>query len=235
MKSRFTKSALTLFFLLCSIVKMQAQAALLVLLFGDKIATEKFHLSIDAGTNFSSIETLGKSNYGFYFGLGTHLKLNDKWSLSTEFKPKSPRGVTNSIAIVNYPKQIENAKYEIALNYIDIPILTQYKITPKFFVGAGPQFSFITKAKQITSGKFSGGNSISISENIKSNFNPFIFSVPIELGYSLSDARKGKGLDIKLRYDIGFTSFLSNSNLGPTKGNTLQLFISLPFINGTAK
>jgi hypothetical protein len=237
MKLRLYKSVLTLVLFLISVAQTHAQAALLVLLFGDQIATEKFHLSIDAGTNFSTIEGLGNSNSnsGLYFGLGTHLKLNEKWELSPEFKPLSPRGVKNSTAIISYPTTLENSHYQIALNYIDVPILIQYKITPRIFIGTGPQFSFLTKAKQIATGKLTGGNEISITENIKSNFNSFVFSIPLEVGYSLSNARKGKGLDVKLRYDIGLSNRIDNTNYGSSKGNTLQLFVSLPFINSTAK
>ncbi|WP_374507164.1 porin family protein [Flavobacterium sp.] len=234
MKNQFTKSALTFTFLLCSIFKTQAQAALLVLLLGDKIATEKFHLSIDAGTNFSTVKGLGSPSHGWYFGLGTHLMLNEKWSLAPEFKPLSYRRTTNSIAIVNYNSLLEDINYEISLNYIDIPVLLEYKITPSLFIGTGPQLSFITKANQFTSGKINSGNTISISENIKQNFNSFVFSLPLEIGYSLSDLRKGKGLDIKLRYDIGLSNIMTINNRS-LRGNTLQLFISLPFINNTVK
>lgn len=222
---------------LITVSKIQAQAALLVLVFGDKIASEKFHLSIDAGTNFSTIQGLGSSNSnrGFYFGLGTHLKLNEKWELSPEFKPLSPRGVKNSAAIVSYSSILENNRYEIALNYIDIPVLIQYKVAPRLSVGTGPQFSFLTKAKQITTGKFSEGNEISITENIKPKFNSFVFFVPLEIGYSLSNARKGKGLNVKLRYDIALSNTITNTNYGSSKGNTLHFFVSLPFINSSKK
>ena len=66
---------------------------------------------------------------------------------------------------------------------------------------------------------------------MNSNFNSFYFSIPLEIGYSLSSARKGKGVDIKIRYDIGLSEMIAASNYGSTKGSTIQLFLSFPFIN----
>jgi len=68
-----------------------AQAGLLVLIFGDKVASESFHLGLDAGLTLSDLPDIeGSSGAGFYFGLSTYIKLTDKWSLAPEFKPVSP-------------------------------------------------------------------------------------------------------------------------------------------------
>lgn len=57
------------------------QAALLVLILGDKVATEKFHLSIDGALNISSLPDFnpGETIIGVNFGLGTHIMLNEEW------------------------------------------------------------------------------------------------------------------------------------------------------------
>ena len=213
--------------------KAHGQAALLVLLFGDKIATEKFHLSIDAGVNIASLPGLTnqKSAYGLYFGLGTYIKLSDKWALTPEFKPVSPRGAKAVLPLRDYSSVLTDVSYDIALKYIDVPVLAQYKITPQLFVGAGPQLSFLTLAKQLATGNLPAGNPVDIQEKMKSNFQSVYFSVPLEIGYSLSDSRKGKGMDIKLRYNIGASQILSAPGYGSSQGSTLQLFLSFPFVN----
>ncbi len=65
----------------------------LVLIFGDKAASEQFHFSIDAGLNFSSLNGYedGETILGINYGVGAHLKLSDRWSLVTEFKPFSTK------------------------------------------------------------------------------------------------------------------------------------------------
>jgi len=75
--------------------RVNGQAALFILLFGDKVASQKFHLSMHGGINISNFCGLddGKSLIGLYFGLGSHLKLSDNWYLVPEFKPVSTKGV----------------------------------------------------------------------------------------------------------------------------------------------
>lgn len=231
--SKKFKSIITFFLLFLALPVANAQAALLVLILGDKVATENFHLSIDAGMNFSALPGLEtqKGTHGLYFGLGTFVKINNKWAITPEFKPLSPRGAKEVSPISDYSMVLSDIRYDIALNYIDVPILAQYRITPSFFVSAGSQFSFLTSAKQISSGKLPLGNIVDIGENLKSNFESFNFSIPLEIGYSLSNLRKGKGVDLKLRYCIGMSEIISNSNYGSSKGSTFQVFLSLPFVN----
>ena len=50
---------------------VHGQAALLVLLFGDKVASENFYFSLKAGANYSNINNLdnAKTDWGLNFGL----------------------------------------------------------------------------------------------------------------------------------------------------------------------
>jgi len=232
MKQQITKLVLIVGLFFMSIIRIQAQAALLALIFGDKVATEKFHLSIDAGLNFSSMPGLKSQQtmHAVYFGLGTFIKLDDQWAITPEFKPLSPRGAKNVLPVRDYSSVLTNVSYDLELNYIDVPVLAQYKLTPELFFSAGPQFSFLTSAKQLASGKLPLGSTVDITEKMNSNFNSFYLSIPLEIGYSLSSARSGKGVDVKLRYDIGLSEMIAASNYGSTKGSTIQLFLSFPFI-----
>jgi hypothetical protein len=226
------KVSLFTFIFLASTATVNAQAALLALIFGDKVASEKFHLSVDIGMNFASMPGLEKQNgtHGLYFGLGTFIKLNDKWALTPEFKPLSPRGAKDVLPLNSYASVLTEVNYNIALKYIDVPVLAQYKITPTFFVSAGPQVSFLTSAIQVSSGKLPLGNTVDIEEKLKSNFESVYFSVPLEVGYSLAKAHKGKGMDIKLRYNIGMSEMIKNTSYGSSKGSTLQVFLSFPYV-----
>ena len=209
-----------------------AQAALLALIFGDKIASEKFHLSVDVGLNIASMPGLEqqKATYGTYFGLGTFIKINDKWALTPEFKPLSPRGAKKVLPMTDYSGTLTDVTYNISLKYIDVPLLVQYKITPKLFVSTGPQFSFLTKARQVAKGNLPSGTSVDIEEVTTGRFNSINYSVPIEIGYMLSSARKGKGLDVKFRYCIGLNNMMTDYDYGNSKGSTFQIFLSFPFI-----
>ena len=232
MKKKLVHGSILLFSIFASISKVNGQAALLALIFGDKVASEKFHLSVDAGMNFASLPGLAqqKGTNGFYFGLGTFIKLNDKWAVTPEFKPVSPRGAKDVLPLKDYSAVLTEVSYNLALKYIDVPVLLQYKITPKLFASAGPQFSFLTSAKQVSSGKLPLGNTVDIEEKLKSDFKSLYLSAPLELGYSLSSARKGKGLDVKVRYNIGLSEVFAKDSYGSSKGSTIQVFLSFPFI-----
>ena len=149
------------------------QAALIVLILGDKVATEQFHLSIDGAINLSSYTGLEESKMGagVNFGLGTHIKLGEKWHLKPEFKPLSRKKATSINTITNVPGvsgRIYHHNSKVTLNYIDIPVFLQYNITPKFYVSAGPQISFLTSANQFSIGKLEDGkeSTIKIDSNL---------------------------------------------------------------------
>ncbi len=227
------KYVLTIIWILLSTSLANAQAALLALIFGDKVASEKFHLSVDAGANIASLPGISgqQSIAGFYFGLGTFIKLNDQWTLTPEFKPLSPRGARNVPAIKDYGTVLTHAGYEVRLNYIDVPLLMQYSPTAHWFVSAGPQISFLTNAKQLTTGKLNDGSSVDVAENMNDHFNSIYFSIPIEAGYRLSTAREGKGINLKVRYNIGLSEVIAKSDYGSSMGSTFQVFMSFPFVN----
>ena len=226
------KIVLAISFVFCVQTIVNAQAALIVLLVGDKVATEKFHLSVDAGLNIASLPGLKnqQATHGLYFGLGTFIKLNEKWALTPEFKPLSPRGANQVAPLRDYATSLSSATYSFELNYIDVPILVQYKLSEKLFASAGPQISFLTSATQIASGNIPAGTAVEIKEKMKSNFSATYFSFPIEAGYHLSDARKGKGMDVKIRYAVGLSNMIAATNCGSSNGSTFQVFLSFPFI-----
>lgn len=232
MKSIITKLVLSVIVLFCAQQSAKAQAALLALIFGDKVASEKFHLSVDLGMNFSSMPGLQQQSrsHDFYFGLGTFIKINEKWALTPEFKPISPRGAKNVLPLRDYSSVLSGITYDIELNYIDVPVLAQYRVTPTFFISAGPQISFLTSAKQVSEGTLPAGNSVDITEKMRSNFESLYFSVPLEVGYSFAKAHKGKGMDVKLRYNIGMSEMIAKSGYGSTRGSTFQVFLSFPFV-----
>ncbi len=209
-----------------------AQAALLVLIFGDKVATENFHLSIDGGWNLSTMPGLnqGKFNDGLYYGLGAFVKLNDRWAFTPEFKPLSPRGAKSVTGILSNDITLQNPETDYKINYMDVPLLVRFNISNSVYIAAGPQISFLGKAKQITTGSTSSGESVDIAQDIKPLMHKQNFMVPVELAYSLSKQRGGKGIDVKLRYNIGISDAF-NTSLASSTNSTFQFFLSFPFIN----
>ena len=204
-----------------------------VLTFAESASNEKFHLSLDAGLNISTLPGLSQQQptYGLNLGLGAFFKLSSKWALTLEVKPISSRGASNVKSIYN-DVTIQNPTTDIVTNYIDIPLLIQYAISNRFNIATGPQISFLTSANQRTTGNLSSGQAIVVSENIKSLMHKEGFMVPVQLGYSFSKTSGSPSVSMKIRYNIGIMEAFTTS-LADSKNSTLQFILSVPFIRRT--
>jgi hypothetical protein len=222
-----------LFFCLCAFQQAKGQAALIVLIFGDQLATEQFHLSIDMGVDFTNMPGIpgAERKLNPYFGMGTFVKLNDKWALTPEFKPLSPKGAKNTKPAADYGNILKNPEYRITANYIDVPVLLQYKVTDRLFISAGPQVSFLTSARQSVEGEeITTGKSLRVSEKVSSTFKSVYYQFPVEVGYSLSKQLGGKGVDFKARYTFGLTDMIADPSYGSSRGSSILVFLSFPFV-----
>lgn len=228
----------SLLFALCATLiapVARAQAALLVLIFGDKAATENFHFTLDAGINLSRMPGVSgtTSATGFYFGLGTYVKLSDKWAFTPEFKPLSPRGGQGfENAFVDTTGAVGSYATVLELNYIDIPLQFHRRISERFYVRAGPQLSFLTSGKLATSGDLVGGDAFTVTQDIKDDLEPIEFALPVDLGVVFTKPRGFKGIDLRLRYCLGLTEVFKDNAAGISSTNsTFQFFLSFPFVN----
>ncbi len=211
--------------------KAQSQAALLVLIFGDKVASEKFHLSIDGGLNFARMEGVGDSEAmaGLHFGLGTFTKLNERWVINAEFKPVSLRNQTDVIPINPIADFIPGARTDIRTNYIDIPVLARYYYAKRFYAAAGAQISFLTMAEQETTGLLPSGAEATVIKSEKSSFSNVHFAIPFELGWVVQDTQNGQGIDLRIRYAQGVSDIFAK-DYGEGRGGLLQVLLTFPFV-----
>lgn len=213
------------------------QVAILLLVFGDKLASENLHLSIDGAlnmTNTSNIEN-GSTFYGANFGLGLHLNLNKNWQFNPQFRPLSQKGVKNTDPLIDLPSELILSQTDLKLNYIEIPIMMRYNLTPKFFVATGPQISFLTSASQKSIGKYTNELEAYLKLDAMENFNKVNFSLPIELGYWIYFSNKRSSSDIRMnlfvRYCPGISKLFENfQNSDQDRMSTFQLGVSFPTI-----
>ncbi|MCC7501492.1 MAG: PorT family protein, partial [Flavobacteriales bacterium] len=195
----------------------RGQAALLVLIFGDKAATENFHFTLDAGLNLSSMPGVSgtSSAHGFYFGLGTYVKLNDKWAFTPEFKPLSPRGGKGfESAFVDTTGVAGSYETQLELNYIDIPLQLHRRLSDRFYVRAGPQISYLTSAKLATTGALVGGDDFTVTRDIKDDVERIELALPVDLGVVFTKPRGFKGIDLRVRYCLGLTEVFKSNAAG---------------------
>lgn len=102
-------------------------------------------------------------------------------------------------------------KHNLALNYVNVPVMLQALVGRGFFAEAGPQIGFLTSSSNKVGDTPSDATS-------KSDFKNTDFALGFGLGYSgLS------GLGIGARYNLGLTN-VNNSGLSSNlKNNVLQI------------
>ena len=224
----------SLMLILTPVSQSRAQAAIFVLIFGDKVASENFHLSLDIGVNISNMSGYddGKGMVGMNFGLGTHIKFNDRWFLAPEIKPVSRKGardVTNPIKPIE-GFDVSETNSRIKLNYLEIPILVQYRLQSGWYFSAGPQLSFLTSANQETEIILTNGTTVDVEQGIQSKFKDFDWAFPVEIGYAFKDKRGGKGMDIRARYSYGFNEIFEDDTGFSSNHSTFQFIATFPFV-----
>jgi hypothetical protein len=212
------------------------QAAIIILILGDKVATENFYLSMDGALNISSMPGLNKgaNRVGVNFGLGTHIKLNQNWTLKPEIKFLSRKGARFVDTISAIPAEIGSAETQLMLNYLEVPVLFQYNFNKRLFGSLGPQFNYLTKATQHSTGLVDGVTDVTYNLDVISLFNKLDLGLTAELGYLLhiSTKRSTSTVDVNIfaRYNYGFSEVFKSTSSGSSTNSTFQIGLSFPFI-----
>jgi hypothetical protein len=214
------------------IQKTYSQAAILALIFGDKVASEEFNLSLELGWNFSSVSNFsdGKKASATNFGLAGNFKLSEKFYLSPTIYFLSKRKYNFSSYSLNTGNPDLDAEFMDTsgngnLSYIDVPVLLWYEIN-KIRIGVGPQVSFLTKSFLV----FDGADG-QFTQSIKEDTNNIDYGIMAGLSYELGKARKGKGIFIQAKYYHGFEDvYKSSISSSSTNLSYFAIHLSLPFI-----
>lgn len=166
--------------------------------------TRSTRLGIKAGANFSKLRpsdfSTGEPSTNLHTSLHAGVLINIPVGMGGfAVEPEvlysghgSKMNVKNTIGTVT-----TDVKYEQDMNYIDVPIMLQWKSAGGFYVETGPQAGFLVKSKQEGPGDTETDN--------KKSFEKFEFSWAAGLGYM---TRMGLGLGA--RYNHGFTNTLDN-------------------------
>ncbi|MCZ6917288.1 MAG: porin family protein [Gemmatimonadetes bacterium] len=215
----------------------RSQAALLVLLFGDKVASENFYFSLKVGANVADVSGVdgGSVATGLNFGLLGTIKISDKFSLVPEFAPLSRKGVKNIPYLPSGIAELDNlitppSASQMALNYIDIPVIAKYQLGDRLSIGTGPQFGILTSSSNTYDNAVQPDDELRYTQGSQLSWNKFDVGWAFELNYSLWQAREGRGLNLHARYTRGLTDILKDNPGDAVSNSVFQFFVSLPFI-----
>ncbi len=232
---KITHSIIILVLVFGTVQKTNAQAAIVALIFGDKVASEKFNISMELGVNFSQFSNLSNTKQfqsGLNFGIAGNLMLSENWYLSPTVYFVSKRKLKVESFSLNsgnpdLDQEFIDKNTDFFLDYIDVPILIAYQTNnKKFRFGIAPQISFLKKSNVEVFGDY--GN---FKQDYKSETNSIDYGLMTSIGYSLGQARKGKGVYLQLRYYQGLADVFKDAlSTNVNKGSYFAFHISLPFI-----
>lgn len=165
---------------------------------------------VKAGANFSNYKYEDSDGSdrkaGLYIGGLANIPLSQMFSFQPEVVYSMEGG----------KEDIASDKYELKLNYINVPFLLQYKASG-FIAETGPQVGFLMNAKD----KFEGED----EEDVKDSFKGINFSWAIGLGYKMAS-----GFGVNARYNFGLSSIAEEAYLNKkVKSGTIQVGVFYTF------
>jgi len=227
----------TVLLMVLASAQVRGQAALLVLIFGDKAATENFHFSLKLGASYSIIHGYdeGKNGWGFNFGLVNNIRLNDQFTLVPEFLAFAPRSIRDVPVLTTGDPSLDTLLVDPnysnrKLNYIDIPVLLRWHLTDRFSLAAGPSFSILTSAKDTYESSPLDGAVLTTELDITSEISRLDIGMVIDIQYVLVPPKGGKGVNIYLRYGKGFMDLVKEQDGGPYTTSLIQFGAAFPFV-----
>jgi len=206
--------------LLCVMASKAAPAqALLVLLFGDKFASE----NVQGGIKFDVVSTTLSGLAGaarvrsWDLGGFLEVKLNNRLSVQPEFTFKSPAGA-QSLPFVGTGEPAVDSAFAGAtavsvtrtLGYITVPLLL--KVTAgRFRVAAGPQFGYVVKAEDHYIGTITRSNDLTYTQGLWSRVNHWDVGVSVVGEFALAPSQKLRSMRIRIIWYHGFGDALSDA------------------------
>jgi hypothetical protein len=168
-----------------------------------------------AGLNIANANASGdgapssKSLIGLNAGLFMEIKLNSKFSIQPEAL-YSQQGIQFDQNVF-FEGNLYNTSNKIKLSYINIPLMVKYYADKNFYIEAGPQLGFLTKAEFEI--KVDGQTG---TENIKDSYKSTDIGINFGIGYDISNkivvsSRYNRGLANALVTTTGDNSKFVNS------------------------
>ena len=236
MKRHLITIGLLIFIFNLSLTKqVKGQAAIVALIFGDQVASEKFNISMEAGgvfAHYSDIPDTKRSRMGINFGIGANLQLSQNWYFSPQIYFVSTRNVRFKTFSLDTGKpgldgEFMNVPATLDLRTNEIPILFSFQTNnEKFRYSLGPQVSFLRKANATFSGEKG-----EFKQNFESYVNEVDYGPVADICYILGKAMKGRGIFVHARYYYGIADIFNDKiSTNVNRMCYFSLHLSLPFI-----
>jgi hypothetical protein len=219
--------------------------ALLVILFGDKLSTEKFQLGINADLVWSSLTNTGEASPRFSWAFGAYgeIRLSRHWHLQPEITVKNPAGASG-LPVTTPGSPFSSPTGDPTLdsiraagtvtrsaNYLTLPLMLKY-VAGRFNVGVGGSVGILTGASdELVSDVERGGLNLNASST--DSLNTFDAGLVASLSYSFKPQLQMRSMRLDAKFYYGLTNTVK-SNTGDAIRNW-QLFVGLDIPVGGSK
>jgi hypothetical protein len=207
--------------------------ALLILLFGDKLSTEKVQVGINFMGTLSNIKGIDdtKMRPSWAFGAFCEIKLADSWTLQPELIVKTPGGAKNipftTTGDPSADSLIGEGEKSRTFNYLTVPIFVKYR-TRSIGIYAGPQFGYLTSAKDVHTGTTVHGNAFTVEQDVKEYLNKWDAGIGGGFEYSFKPEEKMRSMRLGLRFYWGLVDMVKD-NPGDAQTNySLIITVGIP-------
>lgn len=171
-------------------------------------------MNVSSNSGLKDLNVDAKSKIGFNAGVFMNAPISQNFSIQ-------PEVLYNNLGA----KTSGNIDATINLDYISVPVMFQYNATPKFYLEAGPQFSFLTNAKVKSNDDVveAAGNALINTDTLKT----FDFGAGIGAGYWFTP-----NVGINARYVAGFSDIAkdrASNDSNRARNNNFQVGLSYKF------
>ena len=216
---RFNRAAWLLAFVCAMPFEACRAQALLVLLFGDKFASENVQGGIKFDVVWSTLSGVSGAERLRSWDLGGFLevKLNNRLSVQPEFTFKSPAGArslpfvpTGQPAVDNAFAAASDVSVTRTLGYITVPVLLKVK-AGRFNLGVGPQLGYVVKAEDHYTGTIARTDDLSYTQSLWSRVNRWDAGVNVLGEFVLAPGLGLRSMRIRLAWYHAFSDALSDA------------------------
>jgi hypothetical protein len=207
--------------------------AILVLIFGDKFASEKLQGGIKVDLAWSTLAGLPDAERLRSFAVGGFLefRLGTRVSIQPEFTFKFPAGAKGLPFTSTGEPRVDSAFATASdvtvartLGYVTVPLLA--KVTfGRLRLGAGPQIGYVVKAFDHYTGSVARENDLSYDVALWSRVNRWDAGVSVLAEFALSGKPGLQSLRVRVNWYRAFSDALSDT---PGKNDILAFGLGIP-------
>jgi len=207
--------------------------AILVLIFGDKFASEKLQGGIKVDLAWSTLAGLPNAERLRSFAVGGFLefRLGTRVSIQPEFTFKFPAGArglpftpTGDPSVDSAFAGASDVSVARTLGYVTVPLLA--KVTfGRLRLGAGPQFGYVVIAFDHYTGSVAREDDLSYDVALWSSVNRWDAGVSLLAEFALSGGSGLQSLRVRLNWYRAFADALSDA---PGQNDILALGLGIP-------